>query len=64
MQTNNSSCADLIFTDQPNLSVSTGVYASLNPNCHYKILVLTLIFDTLSAAMPMPNRGLKNDWFN
>ena len=30
MQTSSSSCIDLIFTDQPNLSVNSGVHALLN----------------------------------
>ena len=36
---NSSSCIDLIFTDQPNLVVDSGVYPSLHPNCHHKIAV-------------------------
>ena len=38
LQTINSSCIDLIFTDQPNLSVNSGVHASLHPNCHHQIV--------------------------
>ena len=38
LQTSNSSCIDLIFTDQPSLSVNSGVYASLHPNCHHEIV--------------------------
>ena len=38
MQRNNFSCIDLIFTDQPNLSVNSGVHASLRPNCHHQIV--------------------------
>ena len=38
MQTNSSSCIDLIFTHQPNLSVNSGVHASLHPNCHHQIV--------------------------
>ena len=33
IQTNSSSCIDLIFTNQPNLSVNSGVHSSLHPNC-------------------------------
>ena len=33
IQTNSSSCIDLIFTDQPNLSMNSGVYSSLHSNC-------------------------------
>ena len=38
LQTSNSSCIDLIFTDQPNLSVNSGFYASFHPNCHHQIV--------------------------
>ena len=33
-----SSCIDLIFTDQPNLIMDSGVYSSLHPNCHHQIV--------------------------
>ena len=38
IQANSSSCIDLVFTDQPNLSVNSGVHASLHPNCHHRIV--------------------------
>ena len=38
LQTSNSSCVDLIFTDQPSLSVNSGVHASLHPNFHHQIV--------------------------
>jgi len=38
IQAKNSSCIDLIFTDQPNLSVNSGVHTSLHPNCHHQIV--------------------------
>ena len=31
------SCIDLIFTDQPNLIVDSGVHPSLHSNCHHQI---------------------------
>ena len=34
---NSSSCIDLIFTDQTNLVVDTGVHLSLHPNYHHQI---------------------------
>ena len=34
---NNSSCIDLIFTQQSNLITSSGVHASLHNNCHHQI---------------------------
>ena len=35
---NSSSCIDLIFTSQPNLSIKSGTQPSLHPNCHYQII--------------------------
>ena len=35
---NSSSCIDLIFTSQPNLSVESGTQHSLHPNCHHQII--------------------------
>ena len=32
------SCIDLIFTDQPNLIVDSGVYPSLHEQCHHQIV--------------------------
>ena len=34
---NSSTCIYLIFTDQPNLVVDSGVHPSLHPNCHHQI---------------------------
>ena len=34
---NSLSCIDLIFTNQPNLAVGSGVHPSLHPNCHHQI---------------------------
>ena len=36
IQTNSSSCIDLVFTYQPNLSVNSGVHTTLHPNCHHQ----------------------------
>ena len=33
-----SSCIDLIFTDQPNLSVNSEIHTSLHPNCYHQIV--------------------------
>ena len=35
---NSSSCIDLIFTSQPNLTIESGVYPSLHPNCHHQVV--------------------------
>ena len=32
------SCIDLIFTDQPNLVIETGVHPSLHEQCHHQIV--------------------------
>ena len=34
----NSSCIDLIFTDQPDLSMNGGVHSTLHSNCHHQIV--------------------------
>ena len=38
IQVNSSSCIDVAFTHQANLSVNSGVHASLHPNCHHHIV--------------------------
>ena len=38
IQGSSASCIDLIFTNQENLSVNSGVHASLHPNCHHQIV--------------------------
>ena len=38
IQTNSSSCIDLVFIYQWNLSVNSGVHESLHPNCHHQIV--------------------------
>ena len=37
IQGNSSSCIDLIFTNQVNLSVNSRVHTSLHPKCHHQI---------------------------
>ena len=32
------SCIDLIFTDQPNLLIASGVHPSLHAHCHHQII--------------------------
>ena len=34
---NSSSCIDLIFTNQPNFVIDSGVHPLLHPNCHHQI---------------------------
>ena len=38
IQANSSSCIDLILTDQPNLSMNSGVHSLLHPNWHHHIV--------------------------
>ena len=38
IQINSSSCIDLLFTNQPNLSVNSGVHSSLHQYCHHQIV--------------------------
>ena len=35
---NSSTCIDLIFVDQPNMIMNSGVHSSLHPNCHHQIV--------------------------
>ena len=32
------SCIDLIFTDQPNLFIESGIHPSLHEQCHHQII--------------------------
>ena len=45
---NSSTCIDLIFINQSNVIVDSGVHASLHPNCHYQIVYATLNLKTES----------------
>ena len=56
IQANSSSCIDLIFTDQPNLSVNSGVHASLHPNCDHQIVHSRY---NLNIYYPPPYQRLK-----
>ena len=46
---NSSSCIDLIFTSQPNLSVESGTQPSLHPNCHHQIIYAKFNLEVLYA---------------
>ena len=48
---NSSSCTDPIFTDQPSLLVSSGIYPSLHANCHHQIT-----FSKLNLKIEYPPR--------
>ena len=54
-----SSCIDLIFTDQPNLIVDSGVHPSLHSNCHHQITHCKL---NLNIEYPPPYEHLVRDY--
>ena len=58
IQTNSTSCIDLIFTDQENLCVNSGVHSSLHPYCHNQIIYFS--FD-LNIYYPPPYQRLVSD---
>ena len=44
---NSSSCIDLGFTSQPNLSVEPGTQPSLHANCHHQIIYAKFIIEVV-----------------
>ena len=52
-------CIDLIFTDQPSLTVDCGIHPSLHPNCHHQILYCKL---DLKIVYPPPYQRLVWDF--
>ena len=50
-----SSCIDLIFIDQPNLVIDSGVHSSLHANCHHQITHCKL---NLKIVFPPPYERL------
>ena len=64
IQTNNSSCIELMFTNQPNLSVNSGVHSSLHPNCHHQIVHTSFNLDIYYPTIPTINMGLQKGGFN
>ena len=56
---NSSTCIDLIFTDQPNLVVDSGVHPSLHTNCHHQI---TFCKFNLITEYPPPYQHLVWDY--
>ena len=51
-QTNSSSLLDFIFTNQPNLSVNSGVRSPLHQNCHHQIVYSTFNLDIYYGGGP------------
>ena len=54
------SCIDLIFTDQPNLVIESGVHGSLREQCYHQIVYGKISVDSLSSP-PCQRRILFHD---
>ena len=54
-----SSCIDLIFTNQPNLVINSGVHPSLHQNCHHQITFAQI---NVKADFPPPYKRLVWDY--
>ena len=52
------SCIDLIFTDQPNLFLETGVHPTLHEQCHHQV-----VYGKLSANILVPPTYTRRIWF-
>ena len=50
-----SSCIDLIFTDQPNLSINAGVHSTLHSNCHRQIVHFSFNLNIYYPPPPPPH---------
>ena len=59
IQTNSTSCIDLIFTDQEHLCVNSEVHSSLHPYCHHQILYSSF---NLNSYYPPPYKRLVWDY--
>ena len=46
-----SSCIDLIFVNQPNLVIDSGIHPSLHQNCHHQVIFCKL---NLKIKRPQP----------
>ena len=54
----NSSCIDLLITDQPNLMLDYGVRPSLDPKCHHQI-----IYGKINVKIPPPPPVERLMWY-
>ena len=73
-----SSCIDLIFVNQPNLVIDSGIHPSLHQNCHHQIIFCKLnlkieypppyareVWDYGKAQTDLINRAIDQfDWIN
>ena len=55
---NSKSCIDLIFTDQPNLFVDSGVHPTLHEQCHHQI-----VYGKLSISIVKQPPYTRRIWF-
>ena len=53
------SCIDLIFTNQPNLVINSGVYPLLHQNCHHQIIFAKI---NLKVYYPPPYKWVVWDY--
>ena len=51
------SCIDLIFTNQPNLFLETGVHPSLHEQCHHHIVFAKITADNLAPPPTIEKFG-------
>ena len=51
------SCKDLIFTNQPNIVMDSGVHLSLHEKCHHQI-----IYSKLSLRIEYPPPYIRKIW--
>ena len=56
---NSASCIVLVFTNQPNLVIDSGVHPSLHTNCHHQIVYCKL---NLNIKFPPPYERLVWDY--
>ena len=73
-----SSCTDLIFVNQPNLVIDSGIHPSLHQNCHHQVIFCKLnlkieyppphpceVWDYEKAQTDLINRAIDQfDWVN
>ena len=73
-----SSCIDLIFVNQPNLVIDSGIHPSLHQNCHHQVIFCKLnlkieylltyareVWDYGKAQTDLINRAIDQfDWVN
>ena len=55
IQTNSSSRIDLIFTNQLNLSLNSGIHSPLHPNCHHQMVHISFNLDIYYPPPTFPS---------